>query len=427
MEGSAPSGRSRPSVAADPTAARAFERSAEDYRPSVRDVARLRMHATSSGPSRCPRATGFCLTGPPAVYTAAATHAGRFSVSGYWANQSRTSSERRGHHSAVLLMRRHRSRYSNVSSNRGTVGDRSGLTRRANVPQALTLIRCDRMEGFMEPTFTPTWSNLLPRYREYLESGTLSPRTVELRLYHLNRVRRFVEVEVAEVTLEHLASYSRGRDWSANTKAVVRASISVFFRWATDNEYMTKNPASRLMPVRVPPGKPKPANDEALRDAYAIASPKVWLMLALGARAGLRAMEIAQVSTYDLERESGGYSLRILGKGAKVRLVPLEDDLAEKLLDRPAGFVFPGQVAGHISPAYVSRLVSSVLPKGVTAHKLRHRFATRAYRGSGNNLRAVQELLGHSSIATTQVYTGVGSDELRHAALSARSDWDLTA
>lgn len=52
-------------------------------------------------------------------------------------------------------------------------------------------------------------------------------------------------------------------------------------------------------------------------------------------------------------------------------------------------------------------------------HKLRHRFATRAFRHGGRNLLAVQRLLGHSSVATTQRYTAVDDDELRAAALAA--------
>lgn len=278
----------------------------------------------------------------------------------------------------------------------------------------------------MEPT-RATWSHLFPLYADYLKSGTLSPRTIELRLYHLGRIRRFLGVQPYHVTLEHLNAYTKNRDWAPNTRAVVRASMSVFFRWAVDNEHLVKNPAARLMPIRVPGGKPKPATDDAVKDAYAIADSRTWLMVALGTRAGLRAMEIAQISTHDLARDEGGYSIRILGKGGKTRLVPIDDDLAQMILNRTPGYVFPGRIDGHISPAYVSRLVSSVLPPGVTCHKLRHRFATRAYRGSGHNLRAVQELLGHSSIATTQVYTGVDSDELRKAALSAKSDYDLTA
>jgi integrase/recombinase XerC len=275
------------------------------------------------------------------------------------------------------------------------------------------------VESSLNPSESPSWDSLIPRYREYLESGTLSPRTVELRLYHLNRIRKFVNKKPGDVLLEDLTRYFQGRTWVGNTRAVVRACMSVFFKWAADNEYLPKNPAARLMSVRVPQGKPKPASDEALEQALSSASEKVRLMVRLGERCGLRAMEIAAISTHDLEQDELGWVLRVLGKGSKVRLIPLADDFAAELLNRKTGFVFPGKIDGHVSPAYVSRLVSSVLPAGVTAHKLRHRFATKALRGSNNNLRAVQELLGHSSIATTQVYTGIGNDQLRQAALSA--------
>lgn len=276
------------------------------------------------------------------------------------------------------------------------------------------------MESSATLSESPSWDHLVPRFREYLESGTLSPRTVDLRLYHLRRIRKFVGVKPGEVTIEHLTGYFAAHPkWSPNTKAVVRASMSVFWSWAVDNEHLLKNPASKLMSIRVPLGKPKPATDAAMEQAFATAKPDVLLMVRLGEKCGLRAMEIASANSENIEQDEYGYTLRILGKGSKTRFVPLSDDFAAELLARPRGFIFPGKIDGHLSPAYVSRLVSAVLPDGVTAHKLRHRFATKAYRGSGNNLRAVQELLGHSSVATTQSYAGIGNDQLRQAALSA--------
>lgn len=275
------------------------------------------------------------------------------------------------------------------------------------------------MEPIESTPESPTWDALIPRYKEYLESGTLSPRTVELRLYHLNRIRKFVDKKPGDVLLEDLTRYFQGRSWAPNTRAVVRASMAVFYRWAVDNEYLLKNPAAKLMSVKVPQGKPKPASDAAMEQALRLAGPDVTLMVRLGEKCGLRAMEIAAIHSRDIEQDELGYTLRVLGKGSKVRMIPLSEEFALELLSRPTGFIFPGKIDGHLSPAYVSRQVSSVLPPGVTAHKLRHRFATKAYRGSSNNLRAVQELLGHSSIQTTTVYAGIGNDQLRQAALSA--------
>lgn len=76
------------------------------------------------------------------------------------------------------------------------------------------------------------------------------------------------------------------------------------------------------------------------------------------------------------------------------------------------GYLFSGQIDGHISPGHVGVLLSRLMPAGWSMHKLRHRYATRGYAGTGN-LRAVQEALGHASVATTQRYTAVSSAQVR--------------
>jgi len=97
--------------------------------------------------------------------------------------------------------------------------------------------------------------------------------------------------------------------------------------------------------------------------------------------------------------------------------VPIGDDLAAAIAGADE-WLFPGDEDGHLSPRWVGKLMAGALPDHWTAHTLRHRFATRAYRGS-RNLRAVQTLLGHSSVATTERYTAVDDAEVRAAAMSA--------
>jgi integrase/recombinase XerC len=82
------------------------------------------------------------------------------------------------------------------------------------------------------------------------------------------------------------------------------------------------------------------------------------------------------------------------------------------------GWLFPTASDGHLSVHYVGELVDAVLPDGWSMHTLRHRFASRAYRGT-RNLRAVQMLLGHESIATTERYTAVDDNEMRAAMTAA--------
>nr|WP_231974795.1 tyrosine-type recombinase/integrase [Mycobacterium sp. E1747] len=147
---------------------------------------------------------------------------------------------------------------------------------------------------------------------------------------------------------------------------------------------------------------------------------RVLLMARLAGEAGLRRAEVAQVHTNDLIDHPEGPQLIVHGKGGKQRVVPITTSLAVEIAHaRPhGGFVFPGQIDGHVSPGHVGKLVSKAMPPGWSMHKLRHRFATRGYAGTGN-LRAVQEALGHASVATTQRYTAVSSSEVRRVSEAA--------
>ncbi|WP_231992692.1 tyrosine-type recombinase/integrase [Mycobacterium sp. 1164985.4] len=192
-----------------------------------------------------------------------------------------------------------------------------------------------------------------------------------------------------------------------------------FFGWAHRAGHLSTNPAAGLPVMRAAAPSPRPAPDAVWIAAIAAAGPRVRLMLRLAAEAGLRRAEIARVHRRDLTRGPTGAALLVNGKGSKRRTVPVGDDLAAAIAgDGADGYLFPGADDGHPSPRYVGDLMADALPDHWTAHTLRHRFATRAYRGS-RNLRAVQTLLGHSSVATTERYTAVDDDEIRAAAMAA--------
>ncbi|MFR9869466.1 tyrosine-type recombinase/integrase [Corynebacterium striatum] len=137
---------------------------------------------------------------------------------------------------------------------------------------------------------------------------------------------------------------------------------------------------------------------------------------------GLRRAECARVRACDVEAVGRGYELRVFGKGGHVRLVPLPPHLARRIKSA-RGYVFPGEVDGHISPGWLGKLVSRILADEYTPHKLRHRYGTVAYADS-HDLRAVQELLGHASLSTTQVYVEANGDSRRAAAMYA---WDIAS
>jgi integrase/recombinase XerC len=144
-------------------------------------------------------------------------------------------------------------------------------------------------------------------------------------------------------------------------------------------------------------------------------------VLALCYGAGLRIAEALSLSRTDLD----GPSLRVIGKGGKTRLVPLIASVRATIEDylklcpfplTPSQKIFRGAKGGQLSPRLIQRRVVQLrsalgLPPSATPHALRHSFATHLL-GRGGDLRAIQELLGHASLSTTQIYTAVDTEQL---------------
>lgn len=149
--------------------------------------------------------------------------------------------------------------------------------------------------------------------------------------------------------------------------------------------------------------------------------------------AGLRISELTGLDVDDLELEDG--SVRVLGKGGKERDVPVgryaREAVAAYLTRARPGFatarsraaLFLNQRGGRLTRQGVSQLLArhvraAGIRRRVTPHTLRHSFATHLLEG-GADVRVVQELLGHASVATTQIYTLVTKEHLREAYYSA--------
>lgn len=142
-------------------------------------------------------------------------------------------------------------------------------------------------------------------------------------------------------------------------------------------------------------------------------------MVALAAEAGLRRAEVAVVHSDDLVEDLVGWSLLVHGKGGRTRIVPLKADLAASLRKLPPGYAFPGRDHGHLSPRWVGKLMTRLLPGDWTMHKLRHRAGSKWWESSGHDLFVVQELLGHADPKTTRVYVDVARARLRAAVEAA--------
>jgi integrase/recombinase XerC len=183
---------------------------------------------------------------------------------------------------------------------------------------------------------------------------------------------------------------------------------------------------------RLPRAVPKPLNapeaealfenvDEAAAEPWLAARDLAVFMLLYGC--GLRISEALNLAR--AEAPKPGASLRILGKGGKTRLVPVLPVVAAAIEDylgvcpwplAKNGPLFVGAKGGKLNPRLIQRSLQKLrlilgLPETATPHALRHSFATHLLAGGGD-LRAIQELLGHASLSTTQRYTEIGAAQL---------------
>lgn len=276
------------------------------------------------------------------------------------------------------------------------------------------------------------WEPLINGYLRSLAAIGRPATTIELRRQHLGRISRALGGDPVDVTPTVLRDWFAGHrtpeDWAIETRRSYRNTAASFFGWAHTYGHLPANAATEIPPIGADHPVPRPAPDRVWITAKMAADPRITLMLRLACEAGLRRGEVARVHTDDLREEFDGAELLVHGKGGRERMVPITDDLASAIRAGSAGhtpggshtgWLFPSQHArGHLSPKHVGTLCSSVMPGVWTMHTLRHRFATNAYRGS-RDIRAVQELLGHQSVATTQRYTAVDRHERRAAMMSA--------
>lgn len=259
------------------------------------------------------------------------------------------------------------------------------------------------------------WDDALRQWRQYQRATGVPDTTLDLRMHHLRRVARSLGGAPASVSLDDLVAFFARQSWSPNTRRSYRTSLRSFYSWMRATGRITgESPAHLLPAVRIPRAKPRPTPEHAYRRALRIAGDRERLAILLAAQCGLRRSEVAAARTDHLEPDLVGYSLRVEGKGGHVRMVPLPDGLVAEIQRREPGWLFPSSHGGHLTPHHLAKLVAECLPDGLTMHTLRHRAASAAYAGT-RDLRSVQELLGHASPVTTQMYVQVPDDGVRAA------------
>jgi integrase len=268
-------------------------------------------------------------------------------------------------------------------------------------------------------TAPETWQRCIDDYLLTLAAAGQRQATIRLRKGMLCIAARGLGCPPAEVTAENLVNwFARQQHLSPEARHSYRCALRGFFTWMYETDRTPVCIADALPKVRVPKAAPRPTPDRAWEDALARADQRLELMLRLACEAGLRRAEIAQVHSNDLIDISGNRRLLVRGKGGNERMVPVSDYVAALLRENGDGWAFRSPGRDHLTPAHVGKLIAAALPDKWTAHTLRHRYATRVYRGS-RNIRAVQQLLGHTSVVATERYVAVYDDEIRAAAACA--------
>ena len=234
------------------------------------------------------------------------------------------------------------------------------------------------------------------------------------------------------------------RSWLADTLAsggarstIARhtAAIRNFTAWAVREEILASDPAAALTSPRADQRLPTPLDESEARTLINLARAeavdgtpaqmRAWAILELTYACGLRVSEVCALDVSSLNREA--LTVRVLGKGNKERVVPYGPPAREaldhwlvrgrpQLVAQSSGeALFLGDRGGRIDPRVVRSMVHRMAAKAgvhdVAPHGLRHSTATHLLQG-GADLRAVQEMLGHASLSTTQRYTHVDTARL---------------
>ena len=262
-------------------------------------------------------------------------------------------------------------------------------------------------------------------FASYQRGKGLADTTVRNRESILRTLQRTIGTPLLDMGLGDLRRYLGRPGIKPGSRRTERGAMLAFYTFAQDEGLRDDNPTLRLDAVRAPKGQPRPFTAEQI-DAMlnSGAYRRTRAMILLGYYQGFRVSSIARLSGQDIDLMAD--TIRTVGKGSKERTLPLHPVIAELAATMPRrGWWFParGGRTGHISSASVTNLITlakhraGILDPTLTPHSLRHSFGTDLVE-EGVDIRVVQELMMHESLATTQIYTGVSVRRKREGIMS---------
>ncbi len=280
---------------------------------------------------------------------------------------------------------------------------------------------------------------VISQYLEYLElEKGLSLNTIDAYRRDLYDFAS-VENNFNNINRNSINSYIRSlkkRNYAPTSVIRKIASIRGFFRWANSMSILDKNPTSTLEQPKVPKKLPKVITLKEIEEILHFEATEIQsVIIELLYSCGLRVSELVNLKLNDIDLNSK--YLRCIGKGSKERIIPIGERaltlLKKYLTIRDINIKKYNLSTKRLLVLDCGRLINrqdvykiihdrgNLIHKNISPHTLRHSFATHLLE-NGADLRVVQELLGHSDVSTTQLYTHISKKRLKEVYFTINKD-----
>ncbi|PIQ22107.1 MAG: tyrosine recombinase XerD [Cytophagales bacterium CG18_big_fil_WC_8_21_14_2_50_42_9] len=288
-----------------------------------------------------------------------------------------------------------------------------------------------------------TWSVCIKQFEEYLQlEKSLSGNSVEAYLRDIRKLKQFLELkgnkatpqEVNSAQIQEFLAWVNELGMTPHSQARTLSGIRAFFKFLIMEDLLPADPTETIEAPKLDRKLPDTLSVEEIEALFStidVSTPEGTrnkAMLETLYSSGLRVSELVELKISNFY-ESMGF-LKITGKGNKERLVPIGRDALKYIriyldgirshLDIKKGnedFVFLNRRGAKLTRVMIFTIIKELarkagLNKQISPHTFRHSFATHLIEG-GADLRAVQEMLGHESITTTEIYTHLDRDYLK--------------
>lgn len=286
--------------------------------------------------------------------------------------------------------------------------------------------------------------DVIKSFRQYLRlQRAYSQNTVEAYLGDVAKLLTYLDgqgKDIRQTTLDDLHGFIAtlaDLGLGARSRARVISAIRTLFRFLVEEREIENDPTELLDPITMPQHLPEVLSVEEIDMIEGAIDLSKWegqrnkAIIELMYSCGLRVSELVELKMSELFLDEK--FIRVIGKGSKERLIPISNQAIKELnlwfIDRNVMNIQPGEIdyvflnrrGKHLTRTMILIMIKQYakeagIEKNISPHTLRHSFATSLLEG-GADLRAIQEMLGHESIKTTEIYTHLDTSRLREEIL----------